>query len=97
MTFRVTHRYTRPNDSVPFFETISQDAQAVVTEAENDGRIESIDVQSDGNVRTVTLNYRDVDARESVRLAPAVISHTEAGEAHNTENNIAVETVEETV
>jgi len=97
MTFRVTYTYTRPSDSVAFFESVSAEAQSVISSAQSDGRITDTNESSSGNTRTVTIDYRDEAARDSIRLEAAIVSHTEARDAYCAENSIQLDVAEQTV
>lgn len=97
MTFRVTYTYTRPGDSVAFYDSVSAEAQSVITSAQSDGRIEATDQSSSGNTKTVTIDYRDEAARDSIRQEAAIVSHTEARDAYCAENGIQLNIAEQTV
>lgn len=101
MTHRVTFTQTRPNSSIPFYGIRNNperpadleahaDLDALLTEAENDGRLESMSVTIDGNTMTGILNYRDEAAADSIMNAPETAAYETAQAAYNTENGITV-------
>lgn len=108
MTHRVTFTQTRTNSSTPFYGIRNNperpadleahaDLEALLTEAENDGRLESMSVTIDGDTMTGILNYRDEEAANSVMNAPATEAYDTAQAAYNTDNGITMTVSEETV
>lgn len=107
MTHRVTFTHTKPEEA-SFYHIRNNPGRSSVLEehadledlfkaAEADGRIESMDINEDGNTLTATINYKDEDAYNSVKNDPAVASYNTALSAFNSANGIVVTIAEEVI
>ena len=94
MTHTVVKKYIRPNTDTAWYDGSDEKKAFMSAQVDAGNRISKDNSLSENElIRTVTVVWKDEDAREAVRNNSIVVTHRQAKKSYNAANGITRTTV----